>query len=201
MVMTVTCPHCKSPRPIREEQVGKLVACAVCRGEFQINEPPRRPRPVARPVAPEPDESYDDPPREHRSSAADFIAQRLATPASFLLAVGVLQVLAHFVAFCVMLFLFSLTAREDEKVRLAVIACVLVAVGFSKDALVLRGWFAMRKGEGYARAKIGAIACCLPDIGWIFALIPGIWCLVVLSEPRVRDAFNGMNTDDEDDGI
>ena len=35
----------------------------------------------------------------------------------------------------------------------------------------------------------GAVVICLPDVMWVIALIPGIWCLVVLGDPQVKRTF------------
>lgn len=111
---------------------------------------------------------------------------------------AILQTGVHFMVFCLVLWASS-RDPQGEKVRTAAVAFVFFGIALCKDALVLRGVFAMRKGQGWGWALTGAIAGCLPDVAWVIALIPAIWCLVVLNNRHVRQAFNGYRYYDEED--
>jgi hypothetical protein len=55
--------------------------------------------------------------------------------------------------------------------------------------LIVGGW-RMRQAKSYGLSMVAAILALLPcSFGWIVGLPMGIWALIVLLDPDVRDGF------------
>jgi len=220
MAVKIHCPQCDAPIVYEDRDGESEVTCGECYGKFIPSDarsgprtdsaPPDSPRPIAsansRPWdrrRRRDDDDDDDRPRRRRRRrrppSSDPIREQLYAPAIFLLIIAFLQTIFHIVIFVLFVAMSLEDNRGRGKVGLFLCPCVLGLLAACKDAVVIRGAVAMLKGRSYGWAMAGAIGACLPDFGWVIALIPAIWCLVVLNNPHVRQAFNGYRYYDEED--
>jgi hypothetical protein len=130
----------------------------------------------------------------------------LGVPSVFLLVVAILQVCLHIGGLLLALIMLISALTEapnggDPEGAIGGAAFILVCVLLAgiKDAVVISGVVAMRKGRNYRRALTGAWLSLMPDAGWLFALIAGIWCITVLNEQRVKRAFEDVRRRYEED--
>jgi hypothetical protein len=69
-----------------------------------------------------------------------------------------------------------------------VLGLALINLAFS-TTMIIGGW-QMRQLKSHGLAMVAAIMALLPcTFGWILGLPMGIWALVVLMDPAVRDGF------------
>jgi hypothetical protein len=197
MAVELVCPHCGASFVSTDPILKPVATCPDCGRRYypdamRDDDPPAPSRERRR--------REDDRPRRRRGSRyySDPIADRLDIPAVFLMVMGFVQAVGHVSMGLVFMLIAVMDGVRDG---LALLPCgfLILVLGGCKDYFVIRGAFAMRRGQGHGRAMTGAIAGCVPDIAWIFALIPAIWCLVVLNDPRVRAAFAEYRYDEDDD--
>ena len=228
MAAKVHCPYCGTAFLYTESNANSEVKCVSC-GEVFVpvgaaraeSDPEAEPEPEPgerRPARRSPERTSDhnrgygersrdwEPrPRRRRPYYDDPIANKCQAPAIFLLVIGILQGCIHlFVGGMMILMALSDDGRREESVEVACVVGVLCLMGFCKDFFVIRGAILMKNGSSRGAALAGAIAGCIPDAGWVFALIPSIWCLVVLNDEHVKRAFerrqySAYEDDDEDD--
>jgi hypothetical protein len=201
MAEPITCPGCGEALDLAAEHVGRRVRCPVCGHEFAAPVPDTGVVPVARPVR----KRRRDPDDEDAELVADA-RRRVAGPASWLRVVGGLYVIAGMfgLALAVMLGMEAadnpaaarqaLNAQNDEDVAVLVgmvgccslfgVACGgMMMYGAGKMArLESAGW-----GTAAAALAIGSLLFC--TCGLVLGVPVGIWALVVLNDPDVRDAF------------
>lgn len=209
MAAKVHCPYCGATFLYVESNAKSEVKCVSCGEDFvPVGAPPAEPDPE-----PDPDErrpartrrseeasdhnrgygqrssDWERRPRRRRPYHGNPIADKGTAPAIFLLVVAILQGLVHLML-GVGVVVMATDQRGEDKLTGALCLGVLFVVGICKDFIVIRGAIALKNGKGYGAAMAGAIAGCVPDVGWIIALIPSIWCLVVLNDPQVKQAFD-----------
>jgi hypothetical protein len=177
------CPQCKNRLRIPEEMLGDVVQCPLCNLVFAT------PRPDADPGQPA---DYPD--------VLDAARAAVKTPATGLLLTGVLGLLIH-------LWQIGLALLTPDQVtsnpvfqlfdpppppEMLIRGALLGGIGFGLlNAFLIAAALKMMRLESYTLALIGSLAalidcsngCCL--LAWPF----GLWALVVLLRPEVKEAF------------
>jgi hypothetical protein len=118
---------------------------------------------------------------------ADIIRRRVSRPGTALLIMGSIYSVFPAIHLLQVLLIHGVPV-EDFLVRAVFFfTAILIAVGGAKMAFM----------ESYSMARIGAILACIPLISpFVVWGIPfGIWALIVLSDPKVKAAF-----EDKDQG-
>ncbi len=202
MADQVKCPHCGAPVVYVNRTAEGEAICSGCGGRLYPSESAPRPIPGAR--ARRRRDRDDDRPRRRRARDDDDyyygrgryfdpLRDRLSVPSIFLMVIAICQAMCHvsICGFIALMLVVEPQVRGNAGEALGIFAFVLISctLFLCKDFFVLRGVAAMRNGRGHGRAMLGAGVACVPDVAWIFALIPAIWCLVVLNDPEVRYAF------------
>ena len=136
---------------------------------------------------------YDD---DRRLSRPDPASQVFG-PSLFLLITSGLTVAV--LVICVPLDVFfllnPLPRRGNEPVDPQVVTAVRMVLSFLMilvSAVVFIGAFQMRRLKSYALARAAAIMALIPCLGpcYLLGIPAGIWALVVLAKPEVREAFD-----------
>jgi hypothetical protein len=205
---TVHCPHCKAPVTFPFGQVGR---CPTCGGEVRVHavgtgnedEALKRLRSsvkIVERVGGEP--SQPEPPvrkrEEDERDLADEVRGRLMGPAIGLIVTSALSLLLIVLALLFDLWLLGsgvgaqINRRQGDMAEVT----IMVRMGWSLLILVcnilsLVGGVKMLSLQGYSSARTGCILAVIPCVGPCFILgLPfGIWGLVVLNKPNVREAF------------
>jgi hypothetical protein len=124
--------------------------------------------------------------------------QAVSLPAITLIAVSVLSlvVLVTVLAFNVWLLASGMAARLPEPNLLSkhtqiIVRMMLELVMLAFHAVTIVGALRMRGLRSYGLARAGAMLACIPCLAPCLVLgIPvGVWALIVLARPEVRDAF------------
>ena len=121
------------------------------------------------------------------------IRRKIARPGTALL------IMASIFSVFPAIFLVSLSFELAAKGIHEVLAANLLLVGsyFACQLIIAIGGAKMAFMESYRLARWGAILACIPIITpFLFWGLPfGIWALIVLSDPRIKKAFDGEKND------
>ena len=151
-------------------------------------------------------QGYDDSPERPEKSA---VSGKLAAPGIILIIVGALNVLgALYFAANGAIVLALPPAQLDQMMRdnpfvqgqkptpellrgVGIGYLVVGALGVLASILEIVGGINMMRVRGYGMAMFGSILAMIPCISpcCLLGLVPGIWGLVVLMQPDVKNAF------------
>lgn len=172
--------------------------------------PPRYNEPAPYPAAPRYDSpgaypqqqrypSYEgrgdfDDPRERRRQLRPAAADAIAGPAIALLVVGIIGIVGSGIIVCAGIFVSASGAAgrramdDTEPVFVILVYGVMLVASIVVTACATK----MKQLDSYAIAMTGSILAVIPCLSPCFILgIPfGIWALVVINQPDVREAFN-----------
>lgn len=219
MPLSVPCPGCREPLDVDDEYRAWKVRCPRCGTEFVPDEPrPSRSadRPAGRRVRDDDDDDFefDVRPRRRRRRRRfdrddfdDALADVYA-PAVCLEALGWLGMLgsvccAGFVAFAGAMANQPGGPKNDDGAFMIIFGILLGVLGLPVSLVLTIGGRALRRltSRGWAMtAAISAIGAFvlfgllgLPHLG------AGIWAMVVMNKPHVREAFDYQAGDDGSD--
>jgi predicted Zn finger-like uncharacterized protein len=202
------CPNCQRQLKVPENLLGRTVRCPSCKTTFvaqageeeaaiaMIDEEPRAPEP-GRPVS----GAHVAPRRRVRAS--EEAASALKGPAICLLIFGVIAIILGFLggAFYALVLPNLAQAQANNPqfgggqqpppaaflIGSGVVNIVLASFW---GGLVIAGSICMLRLRVYPLAMTGAIVAMLPCTGCCLVGLPlGIWALVVLQRPEVKNAF------------
>jgi hypothetical protein len=170
-----------------------------------IDEGAPPPRPPA--AADEDDEDYGERPVRRRVRRSEVASSLTMAPGIALLSVGILALVGLLLGFVLVAMMpggpgiFGPGFRRPGPfgLRIALLPPGLPIIGQALDAvfellwdgLVIAGGISLIKRQVYPLAMTGAIVGMVPctNCCCLFSLPIGIWALVVLSKPEVKDAF------------
>jgi predicted Zn finger-like uncharacterized protein len=188
---TATQPEPSPPTQINER--GEIVREGPEPGAIRAEEDTPAPVSLPRPPIHVPDlDDEDYPYRTHRGSARS----QVNAPASALQVVGILACALSLLSLAlhVVLAVAGLPndPRPDEERIANMVGGVVGALfGLAWAGLILYGAHKMKTLENYGLAMAASIVAMLPCNGCCILGLPfGIWALVVLNRPDVRDAFH-----------
>jgi len=207
MPIIISCPSCARQLRVPDDLLGKQVKCPACQTAFTAaaDETPAPP-PVLEAVQPIPGDAYEVPPPdpfarmseprgyERRDRFDDELRQhggarsRVAGPALALMIVKSLTML-----FLCLTLMGGLAAMgggrgNDPFVGLLQVSYALLGVVF--DLCIIYGAWQMKELDSHGWAMTACIMAVIPFGGCCLLSIPfGIWGLVVLNDPEVRQAF------------
>lgn len=184
------CPRCESPVTIDDADLGHHVECPTCRAVFATDEVlgPPTVRRVARPLHDEPE---------------DLIAearQKVFVPGLLVAGVSVVGIGLEVMVLAIIVLIGPqqfqqqmanmplLNAGPAPPIE-ALIGGRFVAIAW--ESTILAGAFCMMRGKAYGFARAAMTMRLIPCVGAYCLLgFPfGIWALVVLNQPRVREGF------------
>ena len=204
----VHCPDCRTALEVADRLLADPVACGACGAVFdpQGRPPPRR----ARPVEPADDDEYEERPRRRRRRYDDDEYDgerpdpRLAYLPGLLSAVVCLLTVLLLVGDIVAVLAFPQAMQNNPLFFGMKPPPAEVLIGFRVFALVwllvvLAASFRMMSGRNHPFCVAGMAMHLLPCSGvcWPFGLAVGIWGLIVLHRPEVRDGFEEGAGDDD----
>jgi len=211
MPLSVPCPGCREPLDVDDEYRAWKVRCPRCGIEFVPDEPrPANPAPRRRPRDEGDDFEFDDRPRRRRRSRFDhddYAAAEAYGPGVFLEVVGWLGTLGS-LAIAFLFLTVGLAAQpgqqnqRPEDVIAAFLLCGCVGVlGIGMHVPMIIGGRHLRRLSNRTWVMTAAILAVLTT--GILQMPAGIWALVVMNRPHVRDAFDyharyGGPPDDDD---
>ncbi|MCA9053295.1 MAG: hypothetical protein KDA75_05625 [Planctomycetaceae bacterium] len=206
MAISVQCPHCSHDYTVKDDAAGRKFKCKECGAVVEV--------PAAAGVA---DDEFGDlevdfdadgtgdlPPlagkkrrRRRTSDSTEYAGERLKAPAICLIVVAGLSIAFRIVdvglvATGVAVFpQFGQGPNQANAGARQVGAIIGGVVGVAFNVVVLLGAIKMLKLDSLAMARtsaiISVIPCCSPCL--ILGIPFGIWALVVLNDPDVRDSF------------
>jgi len=206
MPVQIRCESCSRKLRIPADLLGKTVRCPGCQTTFTaqaeeapamatIDDEPQPPVPPrARPRPPEPSD-YDAPPPRNRAQRA---RDALNVPSIFMMVNGGLGVVLGFimgVVFVAQAQTIEVPARvpPDQmhpRMTTYMAAAYEVVGGLLYGGVALATALYMRSLRRYSSAVIGSVVAMLPCSSCCLLGIPlGIWSLVVLTRPEVKEAF------------
>jgi predicted Zn finger-like uncharacterized protein len=198
MPVMTTCPHCRQPLRVADDQVGRHVRCPACKTVFAagIDRSGVHARPERSP--------------DLRAAAR----ARTRLPGLGLLVNGLLTTLIYGSLGTLVLFaavgrldlpqaveqrLAMMDARqwpmiktlqeEDRPVAEVIIVLVAAVIGTGVGIGMIRAGVRMRRLRGYGSAVVWSVASMLPCTVCLWGLPFGLWALMVLSDPAVKQAF------------
>ncbi|MBX9579940.1 MAG: hypothetical protein K2X87_06490 [Gemmataceae bacterium] len=211
MPFVTRCPDCREPLDVDDEYRTWRVRCPRCRHEFVPDGPaetaPRRPAPPDDPAPRR--ESRPRPDRLPDGVAVEHARRAVAGPAGWLRACGVLGMLTG-AALGVGTFALGawaadnpvqarkdLNARDDDEVAgllaflgAAAAGCVVAGGVITYGAVQMGRLGSYRWAVASAVTATGSVAACGLVVCCAPAWVPvGIWGLVALNRPEVRDGF------------
>jgi hypothetical protein len=206
MALVTICPSCNRDLRIPEGLVGKTVRCPACQVTFvaQVTPEPAEvemapQEPVAAPPAghlEEMYERYDAPRRRRKEEQAQSL---LMGPGIALLVIGTLAVLLAFLgglanALPVIQGRAAPPNPFFPKGAVALPPVIRIALpildGLIYGGFLIAGSICMLKRRAYAMAMTATIIAMIPcNCCCLFGLPFGIWGLVTLTKPEVKDAF------------
>jgi predicted Zn finger-like uncharacterized protein len=159
--------------------------------DYEANEPRRR-RPAAWDDAEEDDAEYDRPPRRRRIRRRDEQEARaaVAAPAICLMALGGLNIVLFLLNLLSQLLGVAMAGPNQNQSENEIIASIAVIVSLlCVQGIVIVGASRMKQLKSFGLAMTAAILA-MP-CGCCIAGIPiGIWCLIVINRPEVKDSFS-----------
>ena len=200
-MITVRCPECDSRLEVDDEHLGQDVRCPACRAVFTAR--PAGEVPAARPSHRPPrddDDGYDRPRRRRtREDVIDDARRAVFLPALFSAITCILAVLFHIADTAVfvanpnamknnpMMKMFGGGQPPPQEAILAGKAFVILY-----GLVALAGSFAMMRLKGRPFAVTAMVMQIVPCLGacCILTLPLGIWGLIVLNNPDVKDGFD-----------
>jgi predicted Zn finger-like uncharacterized protein len=209
MPLTIHCPSCQKQLRVPDDLLGKLVRCPSCKTTFTAGEsgeireeevPARQPKQATHNEDDENDLDEGERPRKRlrRSRRGDGSAAQ--APAGTLLFVAVLSLLLA-------LFMDAKNflvgpqqmpapqgadpafknALDEVDTKIGYAALVVATIW---PVIVLAGAIQMLRLQTYWLAMTGSIVALLPcNLGCCLGLPFGIWAIVALLKPEVKDAF------------
>ncbi len=82
--------------------------------------------------------------------------------------------------------------RAVPTVMWGIIGLLVLLLTLAPSLTLIVGGWRMRQGKSYGLSMVAAIIALLPcSFGWIVGLPMGIWALIVLLDPEVREGFEG----------
>jgi hypothetical protein len=206
MPVQIRCESCGRKLRIPENLLGKTVRCPGCQTTFTARaeeepavamiddepEAPAPPRPRPRPQEPA---EYDEPrPRNKAQRARDA----LNLPSIFLMVNGGIAVVLGLIGAVVWVahaqtieMPFRLPPDQvSPRLTSYMLAAFSLIGGFIYGGVLVAAAIYMRSLRRHSSAVIGSIVSMLPCSSCCFLGIPlGIWSLVVLTQPDVKEAF------------
>jgi predicted Zn finger-like uncharacterized protein len=216
----VRCPDCDATLRVPDNLLGHKVKCPKCQTTFTaevkgsaeaIVEAPSRgvtrrpslpPEEMEEELPPEEEEDEDRPRRGRGRRYSKGMAESMvAGPAIAMMVVAGLDIALHIFDILLRLFGVGLIAamgpkgaQPGQQAEMAVGAGINITsdvVAMSLAVLILVGAMKMKNLSGYGLAMTACIISILPCHGCCCLGIPfGIWGLVVLSKPEVKEAFS-----------
>jgi predicted Zn finger-like uncharacterized protein len=215
----IHCPSCNAVLRVPENLLGRSVKCPKCKTTFtaeaeELSEPtgivseptPTTRRPTLEPEEPEEetpadDEDEDRPRRRRRGQSYQEAKLAVAGPAIALMVVGGLGILGAILDLLFRLLNLGLAngapARADASAYNVgyqvgtALGTIFDIFGICWALVVLLGAFKMKKLESFGFAMTACILALLPcSFCCVLGLPFGIWGLVVLNKPEVKDVFS-----------
>lgn len=203
-MLVVSCPSCAKQMRAPEAVLGKQVRCPSCQSTFTATAveaapaPPGAFRPGSGPAAPYPSQHWQQRPTVDRAA----VQAAVAGPAIALMIVTGL-VVAFLAAFILLMCVLGGAAlsgalgpppkgktSEEEVAIQVVVQVVILTIMAIWDMVIFCSAWRMKKMRGWGFAFAGAIMAVIPcSACWIFKLPFGIWGIVVLCRPEVKEAF------------
>ncbi len=196
------CPHCDSPVTIDEADLGYDVECPNCRAVFATGDPPAVRR-SARPRSGDDLDDGDGDPRRRRDEPEDLIDEaRRAVLIPGILVAGVSIIGIGLAAFELVMIAVLGLQQVQQMAQIpglpagpppppeVFVGARVVAVVW--ESVILAGAFCMIRGKAYNFARTAMIMRLVPCIGLccVLGLPFGIWALVTLIRPDVREGFD-----------
>lgn len=208
----MACPACGERSEIAEEHRGMKVRCPMCRATFkagdapepwykdQVEPPPPRPRPPAHP-----DDEFLVP--WDRPANREEAARKVYAPALCLLILGSIGVVLSMIGGIAAIG-FGVIAKQRggngpfENLEFLILGALIIFVNVPVASVIVYGSRHMAKLKSFGWSMgaaitsilsvLGLVACggiCGIPIGMLFLPV-GIWSLVVILQPDVKNAFH-----------
>ncbi len=206
----LTCPQCQRQLRVPENLLGRPVKCPACGMTFTVPAAGAEPQPVAaqpaevRPSVPEEGAGFEEPydgrqaggaAWEEAEPASRRAQGQVMAPAVILLVIAVIGLLANLAAAAV----FAATPERLEEAFKgtglqpppATTAVIFYLVFAALNLVILLACVQMLRLRTYGFALAGIFLSMIncPTYCCVIGLPIGIWALVVLLRPEVRDAF------------
>jgi LSD1 subclass zinc finger protein len=203
MPLVTICPSCNRDLRIPEGLAGKTVRCPACQATFVAQVAPEPVdvyvEPETGPASEQTEDAYERYEMPQRRRRTDVAKSLLLGPGIALLVIGLFALLNGLLGGLI----FGIPAMQGRPgppnpfiprgrpvPNLAVFQLATVLCGLIYGACLIAGSICMLQRKVYPLAMTGAIAAMLPcSICCVFGLPFGIWGLVILNKPEVRNAF------------
>ncbi len=206
----IQCPNCNRKLRVPDNLIGKKVKCPSCSKAFvaavekeELDEE-EMPRSRRRPLADEYEDEEDEEvrPRRRRRRRGSRARSIVAAPAIALMVVGGISLALYLIQLILILAGVDVLGLRDQNLpgapqqaqafnagRIAGgVSGMIVAISWATT--VLGAGIKMKNLQGYGYAMTGAIVAMLPcNVCCLLGLPFGIWSLVVLNKPEVKNAF------------
>jgi len=218
MSLTLTCSSCHRELRVPVELVGRLVKCPACGLTFATGSATDAPnakvgiQDVGRSSLPDLDsEEYFEDAHEGefelspRQKARFYRAalDEIRGPAIALMIVGIINCILGILRIGLSVWIMAMHELEQRNrpefdsmqpmmIFAGVSGIIIAILGIVAGAFVIYGAIKMRKLKGYRWAMASSILAMIPVISFccILGLPFGIWSIVVLCKPDVKDAFS-----------
>ena len=186
MSIPLTCPYCWQRINVSKENIEQNVRCRYCNQLFFVSVQ------VGAVGSPENDSSIavtPPPPPAFGQSEISAIRRRVRRPALALIATGAATTLLGLMFLPAILFPEMIGQQAPVDTTEVVMSLILMAMTLSLGIVTLYGGLKMFEVESYRLAMASAIAAMIPCYCCFLGLPAGIWAIVVLRDPAVRQAF------------
>jgi predicted Zn finger-like uncharacterized protein len=211
MPKRIRCPSCNAALRVPNKLLGKNVKCPKCQKTFlaemeeweqseRVVREPAPARPSRAPEEYEEDEFLEEEERPHRPQRRSAEAKSLVFgPAIALLVVGIIDIVLAVLNLLLHLLGISLLAMdalrgrggEDQDAIVVGVYVIQDIADIIMGLLITIGATKMKNLSSYGFAMTACILAMIPNVNCcILGGLPfGIWGLVVLNKPEVKDAF------------
>jgi hypothetical protein len=188
----VWCPECEAELEVADEDLGEPMACGACGASFTARAGRRRPR------YDEDDEDDDDRPRRRRryrddpEELVDEARRAVFLPGLFAVLVSALGILLAGLEIVLIVAMPQAVQGNPFLGNMppgVLIGIRVAAIGW--ESVILAGASAMMRLRSYQFARVAMVMRVIPFAGFccILGFPFGIWGLVTLNRPEVRDGF------------
>lgn len=175
----ITKLHAKNPD--ERYQSAMDVADALGKAAEYLRNPATAPQPVATPTAV----------KKENSASTDDVLKSLRGPGIGLIVTACLNVFD--VIGLLLAFFIVWSRRGSGFLQLGPVELIFLVIIFVGSGVILIGGFNMLRGRSYGLSMLGSVAALLVGPMYLVGWPVGIWALVVLTRPQVREFFQRVD--------